>query len=58
MEIVGSLRARPDGQFAVGILGGDRGMLFDGEMRAALIEESVFENFVGFGEALIHVAEF
>ncbi len=57
MEIVGSLRAGPDSEFAVGIFGSDGGVLLDGQMRAALIEKSVFEDFVGFGEALIDVAE-
>src|ERR1700674_1836484 len=56
VEIVGSLRAGPDSQFAVGIFGGHGGVLFDGEMRAALVEERIFEDFVGFGKALIDVA--
>src|SRR5258707_1501712 len=58
VQVVRGLRAGPDGELAVGIFDGDRGVLLDGEMRIALIEESVFEDFVGFSEALIHVAEF
>jgi len=58
MQVVRCLRAGPDGELAVGILGGDGGVLLDGEMRVALIKESVFKDFVGFGEALIDVAEF
>src|SRR5260370_847812 len=57
MDIVGSLRAGPNGEFAIGIFGGHGGVLLDGEMRAALVEKGVFEDFVGFGEALIDVAE-
>src|SRR5882672_8297825 len=53
-----SLRAGPDGELAVGILGGDGGVLLDGEMRVALIEESIFEDFVSFGETLVDIAEF
>src|SRR6266478_3823796 len=58
VDIVGSLRAGPNGEFAIGIFGGHGGVLLDGEMRAALVEKDVFEDFVGFGEALIDVAEF
>src|SRR5260370_32959561 len=57
MEIVGSLRAGPDSEFAVGIFGSDGGVMLDWQMRAALIEKSVFEDFGVFGEALIDVAE-
>src|SRR6266852_9879009 len=53
-----SLRAGPNGELAVGIFGGHGGVLLDGEMGAALVEESVFEYFVSIGKALIDVAEF
>ena len=33
-------------------------MLLDGKMGVALVEESVFEDFVGFGEGFLDVAEF
>jgi len=58
VDIVGSLRAGPNGEFAIGIFGGHGGVLLDGEMRAALVEKGVFEDFVGFCEALIDAAEF
>src|SRR5258708_5662524 len=58
VEVVRSLRAGPNGELAVGIFDGHGGVLLDREMRAALVEESVFEDFVGFGEALIDVSEF
>src|ERR1700737_4718856 len=58
VQIVRSLRAGPNRELAVGIFGGHGGVLLDGEMRAALIEKSVLKDFVGFGEALIDVAEF
>src|ERR1700740_567409 len=57
VEVVGSLRAGPDRELAIRVFRGHRGVLLDGEMRAALIEKSVFEDFIGFGEALIDVAE-
>jgi hypothetical protein len=58
MEIVRGLRAGPDGQFPIGVFDGYGGVLLDGEMRAALVEKSVFEDFVGFGEGFFNVAEF
>src|ERR1700730_9421699 len=58
VQIVRSLRAGPDGELAVGIFRGDRCVLLDGQMCVALIKESVFEDFVGFGETLIDVAKF
>ena len=33
------------------------GVLLDRQMRAALIEKSVFEDFVGFGKAFLHIAK-
>src|SRR6202030_978958 len=58
VKIVGSLRAGPDGEFTFGIFCGKCGVLFDGEMSAALIEKSILEDFVGFVEAGVDVAEF
>src|ERR1700730_12647151 len=58
MEVVRSLLAGPNGEFAVGIFGGQRSVLLNGEMRAALVEKSIFEDFVGFSEALVNVSEF
>src|SRR5712664_806055 len=58
VDVMGSLRAGPNGELAVGIFGGHGGVLLDGEMGAALVEKSVFEYFVSFGKALIDIAEF
>jgi len=58
VEIVWGLRAGPDGQFSVGVFDGYGGVLLDREMGAALVEENVFEDFVGFGEGFFNVAEF
>src|SRR5580704_10199068 len=58
MEIVRRLRAGPDGQFSIGIFDGHGSVLFDGKVGAALVEESVFEDFVGFREGFLDVAEF
>jgi len=33
-------------------------VLLDGEMRVSLIEEGVFEDFVGFRKSLVDIAEF
>src|ERR1700738_2221603 len=40
VQIVGSLRAGPDRELAIGIFDGHGGVLLDREMRAALVEES------------------
>src|SRR6266404_5163437 len=58
VQVMRSLRASPNGEFAVRIFGGYRSVLLDRQMRVALIEESVLEDLVGFRESLIHVAEF
>ena len=58
MQVVRGLGAGPNGEFAVGIFSRHRGVLLDGEMRAALVEKSVFEDFVFFGETLVDIAEF
>ena len=57
MHVVRRLRARPEHELAVGILRRDRGVLFDRQVRVALIEERVFEDAVGVGEGLFDVAE-
>ncbi len=57
MEIMRSLRAGPDGQLAIGILDGHRGMLLDGKMGVALEEKSVFEDFIGLSKPVFDVAE-
>src|SRR6267142_1164286 len=58
MKVVRGLSARPDGQLSIRVFGGDGGVLLDGEMRASLIEENVFKDFVGFGERFFNIAEF
>ena len=57
MHVVRRLRARPQHQLAVGILGRHRRVLFDRQVRVALIEERVFEHAVGVGKRLRDVAE-
>jgi hypothetical protein len=57
MKVMRGLRAGPDGQLPVGIFCGYRGVLLDGEMRAALVEKNVFKDFVGFGERFFNIAE-
>src|SRR5579885_1249852 len=57
MKVMWRLRARPDRQLSIRILCGDRGMLLNGKMGAAFVEESVLKNLVGFSEALLDVAE-
>src|SRR6267378_605088 len=58
MKIVRGLRARPDGQLSISVFCGDGGVLFDGKMRAALVEKSIFEDLVGFGERFFNITEF
>jgi len=58
MKVVRGLGAGPDGQLSIGIFCGDGGVLLDGKMRAALVEKSVFKDFVGFGERFFNIAEF
>ena len=58
MEIMRRLRTRPDGQLAIGIFNGHRGVLLDRKMRAALIKEGVLEDFVRFHKPLFDVSEF
>src|ERR1700730_13385036 len=57
VKVMGRLGAGPDGQLSFGILDGDRSVLLDREMSIPLIEESIFEDFVGFGKAVVHVAK-
>src|SRR5438445_10742697 len=58
MQVVRGLRAGPNRELAIRIFRGHRSVLFDGQMRVALIEESVFEDFVSLREAVLNVAEF
>jgi len=58
VKVVRGLRAGPDGQLSIGVFCGDGGVLLDGEMRASLVEKSVFKDFVGFSERFFDVAEF
>src|SRR6267378_5837153 len=58
MKVVWGLRAGPDGQLPIGVFCGDGGVLLDGKMRAALVEKSIFKDFVGFGERFFDIAEF
>src|SRR5881296_1551568 len=58
MEVMRSLRAGPDRQLSLRVLDGHRSVLLDGEMRIPLKKKGVLEDFVGFGKAYFHVAEF
>jgi hypothetical protein len=57
MQVMRRLRARPDGQLSLGIFDGDRRVLLNRKVSAPLVEKSVFENLVRFGERFLNVAE-
>ncbi len=57
MQIVRILRARPEGELAVAVAGGERGVLLHRQMGVALVEEDVLEYVVRFGQCLLDVAE-
>ena len=52
------LRAGPHGQLSLRILDGNRSVLLNGKMSVSLEEKRVFEDFICFGKAFFHVAEF
>ena len=57
VKVVRRLRTGPDGQLPFGVFDGNGSMLLDGQMSAALVEKSVLEDFVRFGERFLNVPE-
>ena len=57
VHVMRRLRGRPEHQLAVRIFGRDGRMLFNGQVRVALIKECVFEYLISVGKGLVDVAE-
>jgi hypothetical protein len=57
VDVVRRLRRRPEGELSVGAEVRQRGVLFEGDVRAALVEKEVLVDAVGVREPSVDVAE-